>query len=120
MKKMVNKKTAVLLTCLVVALAGCGEAGKTDTTPTNTAAPTATTAPPEAAKPTATTAPTEAPTPEPTAASTPVPTEAPAAPSISSSTAEIESMEIQDAHTIVVTLNGALKNANPDEISFST
>lgn len=124
MKKMVNKKTAVLLTCLVVALAGCGEADQTDTTPTpvptNTAAPTATTAPTEAAKPTATTAPTEAPTPEPTAASTPVPTEAPAAPSISSSTAEIESMEIQDAHTIVVTLNGALKNANPDEISFST
>lgn len=142
MKKIVNKKTAVLLTCLVVALAGCGEAGKTDATPTpvptNTAAPTTTTAPTEAAEPTATTAPTETPTPEPTATSTPeptatstptpeptatctpVPTEAPTAPVISASTAQIESMEIQDAHTIAVTLNGFLPNANPEEISFST
>ena len=60
MKKIVNKKNAVLLTCLVVALAGCGEAGKTDATPTpvptNTAAPTTTTAPTEAAESTATTA----------------------------------------------------------------
>ena len=134
MKKIVNKKNAVLLTCLVVALAGCGEAGKTDATPTpvptNTAAPTTTTAPTEAAEPTATTAPTEAltpeptatstPTPEPTATCTPVPTEAPTVPVISASTAQIESMEIQDAHTIAVTLNGFLPNANPEEISFST
>jgi len=148
MKKIVNKKTAVLLTCLVVALAGCGSADKTDITPTpvptNTTAPAATTAPTEAAEPTATTAPTEAPTPEPTATSTPtpeptattaptstptpvptatntpVPTETPTSPVVSESNVEIESMEIRDTHTIVVTLNGALKNANPDDISFST
>lgn len=136
MKKIVNKKTAVLLTCLVVALAGCGEADKTNTTPTpvptNSTAPTATTAPTAepTAEPTATTAPTEAPTPEPTATSTPtpeptatctpVPTEAPTVPVISASTAEIESVTVQDAHTIAVALNGFLPNANPEEISFNT
>ena len=140
MKKIVNKKTAVLLTCLVVALAGCGEAGKTDATPTpvptNTAAPTTTTAPTEAAEPTSTTAPTEAPTPEPTATSTPTPeptatstptpeptatpTTAPAGAEITASNAKIESVTIQDAHTILVTLNGYLKNADPDTVSFST
>jgi len=140
MKKIVNKKTAVLLTCLVVALAGCGEAGKIDATPTpvptNTAAPTTTTAPTEAAEPTSTTAPTEAPTPEPTATSTPTPeptatstptpeptatpTTAPAGAEITASNAKIESVTIQDAHTILVTLNGYLKNADPDTVSFST
>ena len=45
MKKIANKKAAVLLTCLVVALAGCGEADKTDTTPTPVPTTEAATAP---------------------------------------------------------------------------
>ena len=126
MKKIANKKAAVLLTCLVVALAGCGEADKTDTTPTpvpTTEAATAPTQTPEATLPEPTNEPsaaTQTPTPEPAATSTPENTTPPANPVVTVTNVEIESMEIQDEHTIVVTLNGALKNANPEELSFST
>jgi len=110
MKKLVNKKTAVLLASLVLALAGCGEANEDAATPTGTPAPT-----------TETTAPTEAaPTQEPAATNTPIPTEEPAAPVISAADAEIESVTVQDAHTIAVTLNGALADADAADISFST
>ena len=126
MKKIANKKAAVLLTCLVVALAGCGEADKTDTTPTpvpTTEAATAPTLAPDATLPEPTNEPsaaTQTPTPEPTATSTPESTTSPASPVVTGTNVEIESMKIQDEHTIVVTLNGALKNANPEELSFST
>ncbi|MBO5177834.1 MAG: pectate lyase [Lachnospiraceae bacterium] len=126
MKKIVNKKTAVLLTCLVVALTGCGEADQTATTPTpvpTTEAATAPTQTPEATLPEPTNEPsaaTQTPTPEPAATSTPENTTPPASPVVTVTNVEIESMEIRDEHTIVVTLNGALKNANPEELSFST
>ena len=105
MKKIVNKKNAVLLTCLVLTLTGCGEATKDDTSPTNTPVPTI-----EAT----------APTQEPAATSTPVPTETPAVPVVSKTDAKIESVTVSDAHTIMVTLNGVLSNANAADISFST
>lgn len=102
-----------MLSFLMVTLAGCGEKGDSETTPT--VAPTAT--------PAATAAPTiaaVAPTAEPTATGTPAPTQAPAVPEVNFSNIEIESVVICDEHTIVVTLNGAIKNADPDIISFST
>ena len=135
MRKIFNTKTAVLLASLIVALAGCGEADKTEVIPTAspTQAPTATAVPTEAAivptteptveptlEPTATSTPVPTATPEPTATGTPTPTEMPADPGISANQVKIESVTIQDAHTILVTLNGYLKNANPDDISFST
>jgi len=145
MKRNMTKKAALLASCLVLALAGCAEKTDDAVTPTNTPTVTATTAPTQAPEPTAeptsgptaTTAPTETPTPEPTATATPEPTatstptpeptetptpeptEAPAGPTVTGNHVEIESITIRDEHTIEVTLNGALKNANPEEISFS-
>ncbi len=128
MKSKLTTMAALMLSCLMLAMAGCGNADQTDSNPTTK--PTATTAP--TVEPTATTAPTSTPTPEPTATSTPTPeptatptpeptpTTAPAGTEITASNAKIESVTIQDAHTILVTLNGYLKNADPDAVSFST
>ncbi len=99
MKKNFTKQAALLLSCTMLALTGCGDADKTDSTPTP--APTATTAPTEVpADPTATTAPTEA----------PVPTV---------NKLEIESITVQDEHTIHITLNTALANINASDISLT-
>ncbi len=168
MKKIMTKKAALLFSCILLVLAGCGDADKTDTTPTETPVATATMAPTQAPEPTvepaATTAPTEVPTPEPTAAntptpaptatptpeptatstptpvptatptpeptatstptpvptatSTPIPTVAPTAPTVTGNNIAIESLEVQDEHTILVTLNGALATVDTTDISF--
>lgn len=126
MKKNMTKKAALLFSCMMLALAGCGEAEKNDSTPTHTPSPTATAAPTQATEPT--TVPTTEPTSEPAATSTPVPTatstpaptptEAPAIPVVSGSNVEIESIELQDEHTILVTLNGAMATVDAADISF--
>lgn len=78
MKKNMTKKAALLMSCLVLSLTGCGEAAKSEpsTAPTQAAEPTATSAPTEAPATTTTTAPTESPVPTATIAPTvtPVPT----------------------------------------------
>ena len=120
MRKNLTTKTVILLSCLIITLTGCGKTDKPEVTPSDvpTQAPTATAMPTATPEPTATSAPTA--TPEPTATGTPVPTEVPAGPEISANQAKIESVVIRDEHTIVVTLNGTVKNANPDDISFTT
>lgn len=141
MKKKITTQTALLLSCTVFVLAGCAKPGNNDNIspthiptptvasesaiePTATPEPTATCTP--SPEPTATAVPTETPVPtaEPTeipvATITPLLTETPANPVVSGAYVEIESVTVQDAHTIVVTLNGAIKNANPDELSFTT
>ena len=150
MKKNITIKTTLLLSCAILTLAGCAKPDNSDIPATSTPTPVATTEPtatstptPEPTatstptpEPTATSTPTpeptatSTPTPEPTATSTPVPTaeptntpensKTPSAPVVSGPYVEIESVAIRDAHTIVVTLNGAIKNANPDELSFTT
>ena len=112
MKKNMTKKTALLMSCLVLSLTGCSETAKNEapvptatSAPTETPVPTATSAPTETPVPTATPAPTETPaptatsapteTPVPTATSapteTPVPTAAPA-PSEVPSTAKADTI----------------------------
>lgn len=90
--------------------------------PTNTPEPTATITPTN--EPTATVAPTATPEPTattaPTATATPEPTKAPAGPIVTGNYVEIEAIEIQDEHTILVTLNGALEHAAATDISFTT
>ena len=173
-----TKQAALLFSCALLALTGCGEAEQNENTPTNAPTATATAAPTQEAEPTAeptaepaatstatpeptaTSTPTPAPTatstptpeptatstptpeptststptPEPTATSTPTPaptatstptpaptaTPTPAGPVVSGPNVEIESVTVQDEHTILVTLNGALANANAADISFST
>lgn len=56
----------------------------------------------------------------PTHTPTPVPTIEATVPVISGNFVTIDSVAVRDEHTIVVTLNGALKNADPSELSFST
>ena len=154
MKKNMTKKVALLFSCALIALAGCGNADKADNNPTTaptqaaetTPAPTtpaeATTAPTDAAEPTSTPEPTatstptpaptatstptpaptatSTPTPEPTATNTPTPEPTKAAsPVVTGPNVEIESITIQDEHTILVTLNGALTTVDAADISFS-
>lgn len=153
------------MSCLVLALAGCGEADTADGTPTSapaatetqaptaaptrdaeptteatatpatepeatvtptstpaaaTAEPTATAAPTNTPEPTATVAPTVAPEPATTTTptNTPGPTEALPVPVVTGSNVEIESVEVKDSHTILVTLNGQLATVDPSDISF--
>ena len=161
MKKKMTKKAALAVSCLLLALAGCGEAAQNDSIPTETPAATATTAPTPTAEPTATAAPTEAPiptetptpepaatstptpaptatstptpaptstptptpeptaTPAPTATPTPTPEPTPAGPVVPGPNVEIESVEIQGEHAILVTLNGALENVSTNDITLT-
>lgn len=104
MNKNTIKKAALLFSCLMLALAGCGKTDKnpdsSDTAPTQTI----TAAPTEAASST----------------NTPAPTEAPSGPVVSGPNVEIEAVTVQDEHTIFVTLNGALETANAADIAFTT
>ena len=76
------KKATLLLSCLLFALTGCNEAESTDIIPTE--------------QPTAKITEAAAPTTEPTIA--------PSGPVVSGPNVEIESIQIQDEHTILVTL----------------
>lgn len=142
------------MSCLVLALTGCGEKTDDNAIPTTTTAPTqtaepiteptATSVPQEAAtptstpdstatatptvantptpEPTATVAPTatSTPTPEPTATPAPTQSEPPAGPVVTADNVAIESIDIQDEHTILVTLNCTLETIAPTDISFTT
>lgn len=116
MKKKMTKQTALLFSCLMLSLAGCNNADNTTTPtpkPTATTAPTTTPTPKPTTEPAATTAPTAEPTA--TTAPTTEPTTEPAA----EGTFSMESMEIAEEHTILITLSGASETAVPEDISLS-
>ena len=104
MRKNITKQTALFMSCLMLTLAGCGN---TETAQESTATPVPTNAPVSTT------------TSAPTTTATPTPTEAPTVPVVSGPNVEIESLQIQDEHTILVTLNGALANVTASDIYFS-
>jgi len=101
MKKNITKQVCLLLSCVLFALTGCGATDKNDSTLTGTPAPTK-----EAAENASTTAPS--------------PTETLIGPVVSGPNVEIEAVTIQDAHTILVTLDGAQETITPSDITFTT
>ena len=101
MKKNITKQVCLLLSCVLFALTGCGATDKNDSTLTGTPAPTK-----EAAENASTTAPS--------------PTETLIGPVVSGPNVEIEAVTIQDAHTILVTLDGAPETITPSDITFTT
>ena len=103
MKKILTKQGCLIVSCLMFALAGCGETDKNPDSSGNAPIQAITTAPTEAAS-----------------ANTPAPTEAPSGPVVSGPNVEMESITVQDEHTILVTLNGALETANSADITFTT